>query len=556
MKRKIVLGIHIGHDRNVALIEDGILIGQLAQERIDRIKHSNSHHIPYQAISRLLDYCRIKIKDINAIGISYTNVIIDNIIEELSSELLEVFDLHEIPILGVSHHTCHAFASFYTSNFNNALVLIADGAGDIIEDKIEAESMYIADRTNIKLLHQRLQDFGLTRTDRKNSFHLDYMHPIDLTKQISLGRKYEQFTYLINFKHDEAGKTMGLASYSKPLFQIPPVKLHGLDFQLNYQEYLTDINEFRIHKGLSWYSFLQSYRAGIASLAQDIIEKYILKILNNVNKTGSFKNLCLAGGVFLNCLLNHKILEKTKFNNIHIVPSSGDDGQAIGAAFFTYKKLYGEIQTSSSTLPYLGPSYINAEIVERLQHFDLQYEFVDNAELSNIIAHSISKGKIVGILRGRSELGPRALCHRSILADPRPKDMKDRLNKIKGRELFRPFAPVVISDEEFKYFELIQSSPYMLLAANTRKEFRKKLAAITHVDNTARIQSVSEDKEPFIYMLLKAFKSVSGFPVLLNTSFNLAGDPIVETPHDAICTFLNSDIDMLVLENYLIIKKV
>lgn len=555
MNDKICLGIHIGHDRGAAITKNGLLIGQLSEERLDRVKHSNSPELPKRAISKLLEWHRIGIKQITAVGISYTNVNIDSIIEELSDEICDFLGVN-VPVHGFSHHLCHAYSTFYTSPFESSAILVADGAGDISGSQIEAESMYYAENGNIKTLATRYQDFGLSRTARRNSYSPSYIHPEDRSKEISLGRKYEQFTYLIGFKHGEAGKTMGLASFSAPLFEIEPPKFNSLDFSLTFSSYIDEIKEYSKGSPLPWHNFLKKYSSDIASVGQEVIEKYVLRVAQNLHEMTKSSNLSLAGGVFLNCLLNHKILEQTPFEKVHIIPAAGDDGQCVGAALLSHCKEFGPPVSSDSTLPYLGISYGEDEILERLGYFKLNYTTLNDDDLVDRLAQVLTEHKIIGILRGRSELGPRALGHRSILANPSDVNLKDKLNLLKGRELFRPFAPIVTREEEDNYFDLKQKSPYMLLAGHVRPEFRDQLPAITHVDGTARVQSVSYPSEPFLHDLLNSFKKQSGCGVLLNTSFNLAGDPIVESPNDAISTFLSSELDCLVMENYFITKKV
>ena len=227
----------------------------------------------------------------------------------------------------------------------------------------------------------------------------------------------------------------------------------------------------------------------------------------------------------------------------------------MGAAFAAYAKEYGPPNRTSASLPYLGRSYSRAEIKDRLNYFGLKGRLLSDKQLANRVAKQLAAGRTVGLLKGRSEMGPRALCHRSILADPRRSEMKDHLNLLKRRELFRPFAPVVTTETQFRYFDLKQESPFMLLTAAVRPEYRQSLPAIVHVDGSSRVQAISRKKDSFVYGLLKAFESETGFPILLNTSFNLDGEPIVEGPHDAITTYLNSDIDILVLENYYVTAK-
>ena len=266
-------------------------------------------------------------------------------------------------------------------------------------------------------------------------------------------------------------------------------------------------------------------------------------------------NLCLAGGIFLNCLANHKILCECNFKNVFIIPSAGDDGQALGSAYFAYMELFGYESRFEIQLPYVGLSYTNNEIESSICDKNISYNKYSDEELVKIVAQQICENKIVGIHRGKTELGPRALCHRSILANPTNSDMKDILNsRVKHREEFRPFAPTVAEEDQFEYFDLQATSEYMLLAATVKEQYRDKLPSITHVDNTARIQAVSKETDPFIHELLLELKKRTGVSVVLNTSFNVAGEPIVESPRDALNTFLKTNIDVLVIENYLIVK--
>jgi carbamoyltransferase len=551
---KTSLGIHIGHDRGAAVVSDGELVAQISEERLDRVKHSNSPELPVKAIEAVLQIANVHTKQLGTVGISYTNVVIGDVIEQLRSEVRDLLDLPSLSVEGFGHHDCHAWSSYFTSDFDRALVLVADGAGDTVGERIEAESIYVAEGNHLILLERRLQDVGLTRTTRRNSFNLAYMNPADRKKQISLGRKYEQFTYLVGFGHGHAGKTMALAAYAAPLF--PPIipAFRDLQFSLTFEDGLLGVDDAWKRSGEPWHRFIRDNSRGIAAGCQLLLEAYVLRVLQ-VFGSKSNTSLCAAGGLFLNCRLNQQILLNTSFQALHVIPAAGDDGQCVGAAFAAYAKEFGPPKRTSTVLPYLGPSYADSEIESRLSYFGLKFSVLSHDALAKHLAKEIAKGRVVGLLRGRSEMGPRALCHRSILADPRRADMKDALNILKGRELFRPFAPVVLAEAQTKYFDLERDSPFMLLAAMVRPEYRAKLPAITHVDGSSRVQSLTRERDSFVYDLLKAFEAETGFPILLNTSFNVDGDPIVESPHDATVTFLGSEIDILVLENYCIDKQ-
>jgi carbamoyltransferase len=391
---------------------------------------------------------------------------------------------------------------------------------------------------------------------RRNSFLLPYMNDMDRHKSISLGHKYEQFTYLAGFEHREGGKTMGLAAYGTPLFEPVVPEIRDLQFSLTFETGLLEIDAIWRQSGQPWHRFQQARRADIAATGQRLLEEYVMALLNAFNPSGSYESLCAAGGVFLNCQMNGGILTRTKFINVHFVPAAGDDGLCIGAAFASYARAFAAPRRGSKPLPFLGLSHKDEAIQDALDHFGLTSERLGDACLVDRMANDLTNGRVIGLLRGRSETGPRALCHRSLLADPRVADMKDRLNRLKGREPFRPFAPVVTEEDQFKYFELGQSSPYMLFANRLRPQYAAALPAIVHVDGSSRVQAVNSQKEPFVHSLLRAFENRTGHPVMLNTSFNLAGDPMVESPDDAIVAYLTSSIDVLVMENHYLETKV
>jgi len=555
MRPRIALGVHIGHDRGAALVRDGRLIAQLAEERLDRVKHSSSPELPAKAIAAVLKIADLQPGALGAIGVSYTNVVITNILEQLAAELRDLLTLPEVPVHGIGHHDCHAWSTYCTANVKRALLFVADGSGDIVAgDRLEAESLYLGEGGRIHILERRVQDFGLTHTTRRNAFNLAYMSQRDRPKQISIGRKFEQFTYLLGFGHGHAGKTMALAAYAPPLFTTGRPAGRSLEFSLTFEDGLVALDRLWQRSGEPWHRYMRKNAAAIAAAAQHLLETYVEHVVNTSEMSAYDGVLCAAGGVFLSCRLNHGLLTHTPIRSLHVIPAAGDDGQCVGAAFAAYAAEFGPPDCSSSSLPFLGARYADAEIADRIAYLGLEAARLTDAELVERLAADLAAGRIVGLVRGRSELGPRALCHRSLLADPRRHDMQERLNQLKGRELFRPFAPVVTAEDQFRYFALVQTSPYMLLTAPVREHFRSALPAITHVDGTARVQAVTEPEEPFLHALLRAFEALTTHPVLLNTSFNLAGDPIVESPHDALVAFLASDFDILALEGFYITR--
>lgn len=554
MSKKIVLGIHVGHDRAAALIIDGNVVGSIPQERLDRIKHSRSIAIPFDAIDALLKYHQVQIKDISCVGLSGDAMESEHILNTIKSDFYEHYSC-QIPVYFVSHHDSHAYATFYASGFSNSLIFIADGGGDYYNDSTEAESLYVATRTSISPVKKRFQAPTIRRMENESNYILPYMPSTVRLQEISLARKYEQFTYLLGFGWGQAGKTMGLASYGKSLIDFSNLEYRNLDFSLKYADYLDDIFVLQQLSGMSYHDYMHKNAADIAQTVQEYTEKAVITLIRSLVQNYHVEHICLGGGLFLNCLLNQKILEKCNLKEIFIFPASGDDGQAIGNAFFAYKQHFPQMPNPYIHLPYLGFSYSNSEIEQELKSWKLNYQFLDDDALAQSIAKAIAENKIIALHRGRTEIGPRALCHRSILANPTNPDMKDIINKrIKHRENFRPFAPVVTEEMEYEIFDLRQSSPYMLFAPTVKEAYRSKLPSITHVDNTARVQSVSKKTEPFVHLMLDKFAAITGVPVLINTSFNVAGQPIVERPTDAIQTFLNNDMDALVLGNYWISK--
>lgn len=555
----ISLGLHMGHDRSVSVVCNGQLIGSLAAERIDRKKHSVSSKIPSETIDALLDYLGIDIRTIKYVGITHASVDIENLNRIYMDQLKEYYPEWNFKIIPVSHHLAHAASTYYTSAFDKALVFVADGGGDLVNGQEEAESVYIGTTGNgLQLLEQRLQTNVIHNITREQ-FHLyPFMNDEYKNEQISIAKKYEQITYTLGFGWNQSGKTMGLASYGKELITLDVPKIQNMQYDLTAEFLIREIYQLYLSSGLSYPVFINQKRADIARTLQSYTEELVLNIIGYLIQKYHIHHLCLAGGLFLNCLLNHKILERYPEITLHICPAAGDDGQSIGAAFIAYQYFVDNQLDNKKkcVLPYSGISYSDKQIKETLKEKNLPYLYYkDQKELSKVIAKEIYENKIVGFFTGRSEVGPRALCHRSLLANATWEGMKDYLNqKVKHRENFRPFAPVVMKEFEMQYFKLKQTSPYMLLAPIVAEEYASKIPSVVHVDQTARVQSVNKESNPFIHQIIESFYELSGVPVILNTSFNDNGEPIVETPMDAINTFLSTQIDILVLENFLVYK--
>ncbi len=556
----ISLGIHTGHDRGAAIIENGKVLGAISEERLDRIKFSSSSEIPFKSIDALLNKFNISFNEVDNIGLTFAAVDIHKLKNYYLDQLCDHYHVNscDCNLVMISHHLAHAETAYGTSNFNNSLILIADGGGDLVNGFEESESIFIGKENTISLLEQRLQSNIFHKLDRKQNHLFPFMNPSYFGQNISIGKKYEQLSQIIGFGQGQEGKTMGLAPYGNSMINFEETTLSNINFDLTFESIVDIIYEKYCKSNDTYQNFIQKQQANIAKTAQNMLEVQIINLTKYIIQKYNPQNICLGGGVFLNCVLNHKICKLLKKDNIHmhIFPASGDDGQAIGAAFAA-NKLLGNTQKISIPLPFLGLSYSNNDIYRYIKNIpNINYQFYDENELISIIADQIYKNKIVGILRGRSEIGPRALGHRSILANPMYKEMKDYLNhQVKHREDFRPFAPITLAEEQFSIFNLEQDSPYMLMAAQVKPQYKKLIPSVIHIDETARIQSVSKSADPFMYNLLLKYKEITGIPILLNTSFNVANEPIVESPADAINVLFKTNIDYLVLENYLISKK-
>lgn len=552
---KIALGIHVKHDRGACLIIDGKVVANIANERLDRIKYSSSPEIPYESIDALLKYCNIDISQISCVGISSAGLESEKAKQFYKDEFFMHYNCDEIPFFFVSHHLAHAYSVYFSSQFDESLIFVADGGGDYVLDKQEAETLYYGSHGKIEQLSARVQDIAVRKMEYPVNTIYPFMPECVREHQISLARKYEQITHLIGFGYGQSGKTMGLASYGKSYFDYSNLNYEDLKYSLKYRDMLEDIYALQVMSGKNHKDFIASERHNIAATLQEFTERALISFLKNQQKKFKCDNLCLAGGIFLNCLTNHKIICECGFKNVFILPAAGDDGQALGSAYFAYKEMFGYKTKFEIDLPYLGFSYSDNEIEKAIIAKNVSYNKYSYEELAQVVAQHIAENKIVGMHRGRTEIGPRALCHRSIMANPANPNMKDILNsRVKHREEFRPFAPTVTQEDQFKYFDLKAPSEYMLLAPIVKDEYRTKLPSVTHVDNTARVQAISKEKDPFLHNLLLEIEKIIGVCVVLNTSFNVAGEPIVETPQDALNTFLKTNIDVLVIENYVITK--
>jgi len=591
-----ILGISaFYHDSAAALIVDGQIVAAAQEERFSRKKHDERY--PFNAVNFVLKYSNLKLNEIDHI-VFYEKPFLkfERLLESyiafapsgfksfcmamplwLKDKLFQkkmLFDnlkqhdenFKDINKINFSeHHYSHAASAFYPSPFKDATILTLDGVGE----------------------------WATTTVAKGEDEKLEILKEINFPH--SIGLLYSAFTYYTGFKVNSSEyKVMGLAPYGEPKYrdiifkELVDLKEDG-SFRMNmkYFNYVTGLtmtNEkfsklFGQPVRRNEKDLLTQFHMDIAASIQCVIEEIIIKLVNGISKEAKSKNLCLAGGVALNCVANGQILKKTNYKDIWIQPAAGDAGGALGAALaFWHHELKNkraitkEDQMKGS---YLGPSFDNNQVENTLKSHNAVFKKYEEEELIERIAEDLSKGKSVGWFQGRMEFGPRALGARSILADPRNENMQKELNlKVKFRESFRPFAPSILKEDVSKWFELDCDSPYMLIVSNIKKEIqipmsnkdkelfgidklnikRSIIPAVTHVDYSARIQTVHEETNPRYHKLLKKFKEITNCPILVNTSFNVRGEPIVCDVNDAYKCFMGTNLDILVCENYILYK--
>ena len=590
---KYILGISaFYHDSAACLVRDGVIVAAAQEERFTRKKHD--HNFPVNAVNYCLGVGGIEVKDLSYVAfydkpwIKFERLLetylafapqgLKSFLKAMPlwlKEKLWMGDLikkelgYEGELIYPEHHQSHAASAFFPSPFESAAVLTIDGVGEW------ATVTWGVGKGNSLQLKQELR----------------FPH--------SLGLLYSAMTYYTGFKVNSGEyKVMGLAPYGEPKY-VDLIYKHLIDVKED-GSFRLNMKYFNYCQGLTMTSAafdevfggpprkpetkLSQREMDLARSVQDVTEEIMIKMARHVKKETGEKNLCLAGGVALNCVANGKILREKIFDHIWIQPAAGDAGGALGAAVFGWYQVLGNERTVAPATTaddlqsgsYLGPQFASDEIEQKLIELGAPYEKYNNGDALEVTAKALAEGKIIGWLSGRMEFGPRALGARSILGDPRRQDMQTMMNlKIKFRESFRPFAPSCIREDVAEYFELDEESPYMLLVAPVKEERcipmtdeaqklfgieklnqpRSDIPAVTHVDYSARVQTVKKEVNPKYYGLIKKFKDLTGCSVLINTSFNVRGEPIVCTPEDAYRCFMRTNIDVLVLENFVLRKE-
>ena len=554
------LGINLGHDRSVALVQNGEIKVAIHQERLDRCKHSvgflysfdgNTENIqlPHEAINYCLDAYNLHWSDLTTItgnmpGVDFSDLIINKTLPKKYRD-----KVYKIP----SHHLAHAYSAYWPSGFDEAIILVADASGSTTPERLtESYTIYKANKNKIEPIHSEK-----VKTHLSPLATLGFLYEY-VTKQAGFVTNLNQMLEI-----PEAGKLMGLAPYGseqKNWQKWLKIKKGSYSIETAGYDIFLEIEALKKkYDNQEGPPYLRPYIIDLAFKIQKELEEALMHLVSLAIKETGLKKICLAGGIALNSVANYKLLKNLKLEDIFIFPSAGDAGVAAGCALWAYNQVERGTNRIKLTKANLGIKYDEVNIAKALKKFqhDINIEKYSPEEIPDKCASIISKGHILAHFEGGSEFGPRALGYRSIVADPTFNKMKDILNaRVKFREAFRPFAPVIPEENISEVFEQDIPSPFMLLVSDIKKEFHEKIPGVTHQDGTGRVQTVTKEQNNFFYELChKVTEYRQGPPVILNTSFNVAGQPIVETPEEAIETFLRTDIDYLSLENYLITKK-
>ena len=593
-----ILGISsFYHDSAACILNNGEIIAAAQEERFSRIKHDSSfpsnailfcinqagikpnqiesivfYEKPFLKFERLLEtYLSFAPRGFRSFSKAMPLWVKDKLFQKITlvNELNDVFGEKlqwEKKLFFSEHHLSHAASAFFPSPFENAAILTMDGVGEWT-----TTSLAIGEKNKIKVIKE-----------------INFPH--------SLGLLYSAFTYYAGFKVNSGEyKLMGLAPYGEPKY-VDKIKNHLIDIK-DDGSFRLNMDYFNYCVGLTMTSkkfhnlfdgeprqpetSITQKEMDIAASIQKVTEEVIIKMADNISKTTGQENLCLAGGVALNCVANGKLLKGKYFKNLWIQPASGDAGGALGAALNAHYLINNSKRdvyknTDSMKGAYLGPEYSDSIIKNYLDSVGANYKRFDDIEILELTAEKLADGMAIGWMQGKMEFGPRALGARSIIADPRAPKMQQQLNlKVKFRESFRPFAPSVLNEYVSDWFDLDESSPYMLMVADILKKLRfeisddqkslfgidklniprSEIPSVTHIDYSSRIQTVHKNTNLKYYNLIKRFFEITKCPILVNTSFNVRGEPIVCSPEDAFRCFMGTGLDFLVIENYFLDKK-
>jgi len=578
VKSGYVLGVNFSHDRSACLLKDGEIVTAVAEERLDRIKRSEGclyvrgqkggRTMPNFAIGYCLDAAGIGIDDLDLVVIDHALTPVDL---DFLRRMVPMRDKQRIRSLPhPSHHLAHAATVFGTSGFEEAAVLVADAFGSSTPSGIECETGFRATGADIEAVfrnhqtHRREQFLCLTGMYRLVTQVLGFVAPDQPSQRV--------------LALDDAGKTMGLAAHGTthedwPVFIRFPFRDGGgprtmMDFSglldwLEDEELISFTRDRRTDR-LILDIAIREHKAPLTERHRDLATRVqeeftlaMIELVRELHRLTGLPRLCLSGGAALNSVANARIIEETPFEELFIFPACTDDGNAIGCALHGYHHILGRPwEPRPLASPFLGVEYSEDRCRQAAASVGLlPRRAVDGEELVAWAAGALDAGKIVGWFQGGSEIGPRALGHRSLLADPRRTDSVQALNtRIKFREPFRPYAPSVLAERQGEYFDLQRPSPYMLLVAPVLPARRAEIPAVTHIDGSARVQTVTREGDPLYHRLIERFSELSGVPLVLNTSMNRAGEPIVESPEDAVRLFRATGLDALALGPFMMEK--
>ena len=561
----IVLGFSVGHDKGAAIIRDGKIVVAISHERITRVKNDGGYQggsVPLESIMYCLSEANITFDDLDLIVYSTTEIH-----DDISEQLGKVFKFPSKKLVGIPHHLAHAYSSYFSSGIpdpnDNAAVIVADASGSILNHVNKTKEWYPEK-------YQEVLDTGLDLCEGISIYHfspsgytevykkwIKYPPDVNTNECTSVGTMYSdgsiQLIYEPRTKTWPAGKLMGLASYADPeIVAEAPLFAHFTD------ETETDIciPNNTIYPRVTWRSDFFS-KACVAGIYQREQERISLMLAQIAKKLTNSDKVCTAGGSFLNCNSNEQIIKSGLFNTCFFVPPADDSGIPLGCAWYAYQQV-ADINEVEILSPYTGRKYLDEEITVAVESYpDLNYTYYENFEdLVEDVSEKLYNNRVIGWYQGGSELGPRALGNRSILASPIPVWMKDHINHdVKKREWYRPFAPAVMFEHQSTIFDLDVYSPHMLVTSNVNAEWRNRIPSVTHVDGSARYQSVTKENNFRFYSIIESFYKRTGVPVLLNTSFNGPREPIIETPSEAINALFICNLDFLVVGNYLISRR-
>lgn len=559
-KHIYVLGTHVSHHGSACLLKDGEIVVAIEKERLTRVKRDGGED--NAAIKYCLQAEGITPQDIDLV---VQNANLDMFTQQSmwrrSSRLAEQAKRVE----SISHHLAHAYGAAATSPFEEAAILTIDGCGNCYSDCIDLTGAHIPQPLSdpdLAQLYFEKDSYYYWNESRIQAVYKDFspwgpmqgyaMYPNSTAH--SIGGAYTAVSKYVFGGMDDPGKLMGLAPYGKAgVYQYEMFTLKDGRVFYNY-DWMKNFDK----PARNYFHFLENfhYYADIAYWCQKEVERALMYVINHRYDTNPCKNLAFSGGVALNAVANRLIVTESKFENVHFQPAAGDNGIAIGCAYYGWLEILGNKVSPQVHSPYLGKTYSDDEIKNSLKTSN-GITFAKDDDFVETTARYLAEGKTIAWFQGGSEFGPRALGHRSILADPRNEEVRLYINRsVKFREDFRPFAPSVPLDETQNYFEQNYESPYMILVSNVKPEWENKIKAVVHEDSSARVQTVTESMTPDYYRLLKTFKKHSGIPILLNTSLNRRGMPIVETPKDAIEFFKETGLDILVIHNWIVKKEV